>query len=139
MERLENLKIIEKNEGQADWISNIVIVEKPNKSIRLCLDPRELNLAIKPLNYPIPTFEELSAKLSNKKVFSVLDLKDGYWQVGLDKESSKICTFSTPIGSYSFKRLPFGINIAPEIFQKFNDENFKDIPGVAVYLSFCKL
>ena len=82
----------------------------------------------------IPSFEELASRLSGKKIFSVLDLKDGYWQVGLGEQTSRLCTFSTPFGCYKFLRLPFGIKVAPELFQKFNEKNFEGISGVSVYI-----
>ena len=49
---------------------------------------------------------------------SVLDATLGYWQVRMDKESSKLCTFNTPFGRYRFTRLPFDIKSAPEVFQQ---------------------
>ena len=67
-----------------------------------------------------------------KKIFSIIDMKDGFWHVELDEESSKLVTFNTPFGRYSFTRLPFGISSAPEVFQKRAQQAFGDIPGVAI-------
>ena len=47
----------------------------------------------------------------------------------LDKESSDLCTFNTPFGSYKYKRLPFGISSAPEVFHLIVHDIF-DMPGV---------
>lgn len=127
-------KIITKVENPQGWISNLVVVEKTNGKIRICLDPRDLNKVIKrPRDVLIPTVDELTEKLANKCYFTVLDLKDGFWHVKLDEKSSELCTFSTPFGCYKFNRLPFGLNMAPEYFQKINTENFGDIEGVVVY------
>ena len=63
------------------------------------------------------TIEEVVVSMPQAKVFSVLDATSGYWQVKLDEESSKLCTFNTPFGRYRFTRLPFGIKSAPEVFQ----------------------
>lgn len=60
-----------------------------------------------------------------------LTMKDGFWQVKLD-ESSRLGTFNTPFGRYSFRRFPFGISSAPEVFQKKCFEIFDDIDGVFV-------
>ena len=109
-------------------------MRKKNKDLRVCLDPQDLNKVIKEENHMIPSFEQFAVKLNNKRFFSVLDLKEGYWQIKLNESSSKLCTFSTPFGCYRFLRLPFGIKIAPEIFQKYNEKNFKDIPGVTIYI-----
>lgn len=102
--------------------------------MRLCLDPQELNKYIRKENVLIPTLDDVVAQLSGKKYFSVLDLKDGFWQVELDELSSNYCTFSTPFGCYKFNRLPFGLSMAPEYFQKINCQNFGDIEGVMIYI-----
>lgn len=130
---LEKDGIISKVESPEGWVNNLVIVEKPDGSIRLCLDPQDLNKVIKREYYLIPTVEELIPKLCNKSVFTVFDLKDGFYQIKLDDKSSELCKFNSPFGCYKFNRLPFGISIAPEIFQKFNEKNFGDIPGVVIY------
>ncbi len=82
-----------------DWVSRLgmVTVVKPNK-LRICIDPKDLNRAIKISDYPMPTIEEVATKLGNEKVFSVLDAKSGFWQMRLDEESSMLTTFNTPFG-----------------------------------------
>ncbi|GBL84994.1 Retrovirus-related Pol polyprotein from transposon 17.6 [Araneus ventricosus] len=66
-------------------------------------------------------------------VHKMLDLKEGFWQVPLDKDSAELCTFNSPFGRYKFNRLPFGICSAPEVFQKKNQKLFGDIKGVEIY------
>ncbi|XP_018359748.1 PREDICTED: uncharacterized protein K02A2.6-like [Trachymyrmex cornetzi] len=131
---LESKGIIAKTKGPVEWSSNLVIVEKPNGTLRICLDPVDLNKSIKRELCLLPTLEEVSATLSGKKWFTVLDLKDGFYHVELDKNSSKLCIFGSPFGSYNFKRLPFGLSLVPELFQKINNKNFGDIEGVIVYI-----
>jgi len=63
----------------------------------------------------------------------LLDLKDDFYHCKLEEKSSKPCTFSSPFGSYSFKRLPFGISMAPELFQKRMSKYFGDIKNVQIY------
>lgn len=77
--------------------------------------------------------DEIASKLTNKAVFTVLDMKDGYFQVKIDNQSSDYCTFGTPFGRYQFCRLPFGLSSAPEVFQRKNFELFGDIDGVEIY------
>ena len=72
------------------------------------------------------------SEFAGKTVFSTLDLKDGHWQVQLDEESSRLCTFNTPFGRYRFTRMPFGIKSASEVFQKRNEEAFSGIPGIHI-------
>ena len=78
------------------------------------------------------TIEEIAARMPNAKYFSVLDASSGFWQVQLDHESSKLCTFNTPFGRYMFKRLPFGISSAQDVFQSIMSDIFEDIEGVEV-------
>ena len=115
-----------------DWVNNLVVVEKSNGSLRLCLDPKDLNKAIRKEHHKIPTIQEISSELAGKSMFSTLDLKDGYWQIELDTESSLLCTFATPFGRYRFTRMPFGISSASEVFQKKNEAVFEDIPGIHI-------
>ncbi|GFO34954.1 polyprotein [Plakobranchus ocellatus] len=82
------------------------------------LDPKALNKNIKREIFEIPTFEQIVPQLGGKEVFTTLDQKDAYWQVELDKASSRLCTFNTPFGRYCFKRMPFGISSASEILQR---------------------
>ena len=62
----------------------------------------------------------------------VLDANSGFWQVRLDHESAKLCTFNTPFGRYMFKRLPFGLSSAQDVFQDIMSEMFDDVTGVEV-------
>lgn len=78
--------------------------------------------------------EELNCKVKEKSVFTVLDLKDGFWHATLDEdeESSTLCTFTTPFGLYKFLKMPFGIKSAPETFQFPNEQAFEGT-GAVIY------
>ena len=65
-------------------------------------------------------------------MFSVLDAKDRLWQVKLDKKNSNLTTFWLPCGRLRWLRMPFGINTAPEQYQRRQTEHVSDLPGVAV-------
>lgn len=132
LKKLEDQDVITKVEYHTDWVNNLVIVEKKTGELRLCLDPKDLNQAIIREHYIIPTAEEIASKLNNKKIFSVIDMSSGFWQIKLDKASADLCTFNTPFGKYKFLRLPFGIKSAPEVFQKFTTNIFGNIEGVQV-------
>ncbi|XP_020892402.1 uncharacterized protein K02A2.6 [Exaiptasia diaphana] len=136
-ETLENLTksgIISKVDRATDWVNSLVIIEKRDGSLRLCLDPKELNQAIKREYYNPPTAEEISSRLSGMELFTVIDMTSCYWHKKLDEASSYLCTFNTPFGRYKFNRMPFGICSASDVAQKMVDDNFSDIPGVlAVY------
>ncbi|XP_036340795.1 uncharacterized protein K02A2.6-like [Rhagoletis pomonella] len=79
---------------------------------------RRANQAVLRENHPLPTFEIFMTKLRGAKYFSRIDLKWAYHQLELDEFSRYITTFITHKGLFRYKRLMFGINSAPEIFQR---------------------
>uniref|UniRef100_A0A803K3H0 ribonuclease H n=1 Tax=Xenopus tropicalis TaxID=8364 RepID=A0A803K3H0_XENTR len=109
----------------------MVAVKKPGK-LRVCIDPKDLNKAFKRSHYPMPTIDKILPSLAKAKVFSVLDVKHGFWQVRLDKSSSYLTTFWTPFGHYRWLRMPFGIATAPEEYQRRQHEAVDGLPGVEV-------
>jgi hypothetical protein len=114
---MEKNGVIEKVTKPTDWVNSIVIREKPNGRLWLCLDPKYLNKAIMRDHYPTPTLEEITPKLAGARVFSKIDARNGYWNVKLDDESSYLTTFNTPNGRYRFLRMPFGLRMSQDVFQ----------------------
>lgn len=128
---LELRGIIKKVEEPTPWISSMVTVVKPEK-LRICIDPKDLNKAIKHPKYQMPILDEVLPNLANAKVFSVLDAKDGFHQVKLDEPSSYLTTFWTPFGRYRYLRMPFGISSAPEEYQRRMHSIVQGLRGVEV-------
>ena len=128
---MEKEEIIARVTQPTDWVNSLVIREKPNGRLRLCLDPKDLNEAIKRDHYPTPTLEEITPKLAGAKLFSKLDARNGYWNVKLDEESSYLTTFNTPNGRYRFLRMPFGLRMSQDVFQFKIDETYRNCPGAA--------
>ena len=95
-------------------MNSMATIVKPNGKLRICIDPRDLNKAIKREYYPTRTIEEIVTRMPNAKVFSVLDASYGFWQVKLVCESAKVCTFNTLFDM--FTQLPFGISTAQDVF-----------------------
>lgn len=133
LNRMVEQNVISSVDYPTDWVSNMQVVEKPNGRLRICLDPKPLNKCIKREHYLIPTQEDLFSRLSGKHVFTVLDLSSGFWQMKLDEKSSNLTTFMTPFGRFRWNRVPFGLNSAPEMFQRRMVKIFGDIPGVEIY------
>ena len=138
LEEMVAANIIEQVDHPTDWVSSMLVVTKPSTEaegetkLRICLDPRDLNLAIKREHFPMPTIEEIATRLNGAKLFSVFDASNGFWQVELDDESSSLTTFNTPFGRYRWKRMPFGINSAPEVWQRKMREHIEGLKGVEV-------
>ena len=130
LDPLDGLQMIRKVKEPTEWVSSLVVVEKPDGKLRICIDPVHLNKALKRSHYPLPVIEDVLLELFNVKVFSKADLKDGFLHIELDDESSLLTTFQTPWGHYCWKRMPFGISPAPELFQQKLDQNLEGLPGV---------
>jgi transposase InsO family protein len=130
LQSMEDQGVIAKVTEPTDWVNSLVVVEKPNGKLRVCIDPKNLNKAIKRPYYPTPTLEDVLSKMSGAKHFSKLDARSGYWQLKLSDESSYLTTFNTPFGRYRFRRLPFGLISAQDEFQRKMDETFEGLPGV---------
>ena len=77
LQELEEKDVIQKGDITTPWVNSLVIVEKRDGSLRLCLDPRDLNKAIRCEHHRIPSVEDIASRLSGKKVFSIVDEKDG--------------------------------------------------------------
>ena len=130
LDSLVSQGIISKVTQPTDWVNSCVCVTKSNGQIRLCLDPKDLNKAVKRPHYATPTLEDVLSRLNGAKFFTILDARSGYWNIKLDQESALLTTFNTTYGRYCFNRLPMGIKCAQDVFQKKVDETFGDIPGV---------
>ncbi|XP_055613408.1 uncharacterized protein LOC129759885 [Uranotaenia lowii] len=132
LEDLEKNDIIVRENNHTDWVSNIVVVKRggPDSGVRICLDPVLLNKALKRPNLQFVTLDEILPELGKARVFSTVDARKGFWHIELDSPSSKLTTFWTPFGRYRWKRLPFGIASAPELFQIKLQEVIQGLDGV---------
>ncbi|KAK3092635.1 hypothetical protein FSP39_005203 [Pinctada imbricata] len=132
LKRLEDLDIIEKVEGPTPWVSPIVVAPKqknPNE-IRICVDMRLPNQAVKREKHIMPTVEDIISEVSGSKHFSKLDLNAGFHQIELAPESRNITTFTTHVGLRRYKRLIFGLSSAAEKFQSIIRDSLEGIEGV---------
>ncbi|UYV82775.1 K02A2.6-like [Cordylochernes scorpioides] len=134
LEEMTRLGVIESVEEPTEWCAGMVAVSKPGGKIRICVDLTKLNQYIRRENYPLPATEHILGQLGNACYFSKLDANSGFWQFGLAKESQKLTTFITPFGRFFFKRIPFGITSAPEIFQRKMTQLLGKIEGVVCFM-----
>jgi len=100
------------------YCARVVPVRKRSGDLRLCVDLRPLNARVERQRYSFPVIEECLSRLANKRVFTLLDLRDGFHQINVHPDSKKYFTFSTPDGQFEFTRLPFGYCESPAEFQK---------------------
>ena len=149
IETLERAGIIERS--ISPWASPVVIV--PKKSApgepprrRMCVDYRRINKLQPEVTkadggkgcislIPLPKIDELYAKLKGYKVFSSLDLRSGYYHIGLkDSAKPKSAFVLSSLGKYQFNRVPFGLGQAPAYFQKLINDVLKGCNFAMGYL-----
>ena len=136
IETLEKSGVIERSLSR--WASPVIVV--PKKSApdeppqrRLCIDYRKVN-ALQPevkqtdkgtgclSLYPLPKIDEMFSKLGGATIFSTINLRSGYYHIGLTRESRAKSAFIVPMGKWQFKHTPFGLSQAPAYFQLLIDK-----------------
>lgn len=95
-------------ESHSDYASPIVLVKKKDDSSRLCVDYRLLNRKIVKDRYLLPLIENQLDLLQDAKVFTMLDLRNGFFHVQIDEGSRKYTSFIVPDGQYEFCRVVSG-------------------------------
>ena len=103
-------------------------------AVRICVDLKRLNLSVERERYILPTLQDLTSRLAGATVFSSLDAASGFYQIPLHEASQELTTFITPMGRYCYRRLPFGITSAPEIFMRKMNELLYGLDGVFTYM-----
>ncbi len=130
LRKMEDMDVITPITEATDWCSGLVVVPKPNSGVRLCVDLTQLNNSVKREIHPMPSVEHIVGQITGARYFSRLDANSGFYQIKLSERSSKLTTFVTPFGRFRFKRLPFGISSAPEVFQREMSRLLDGLPGV---------
>ena len=134
LNRLENSGIIEPAQF-SEWATPIVLVLKPDGSVRVCGDYKlTVNQAAKLDPYPLPRIEDLFARLAGGKRFTKLDIAHAYQQIPLSEESRDSVTINTHKGLFRYNRLPFGVHSGPAIFQRAMEGLLRDIPSTIAYI-----
>ncbi|XP_055622009.1 uncharacterized protein K02A2.6-like [Toxorhynchites rutilus septentrionalis] len=134
LHRLESLDIIKKVDF-SDWAAPIVVVRKPNGTVRICADySTGLNAALEPNCYPLPLPEDIFTKMANCRYFSHIDLSDAYLQVQVDEASQPLLTINTHKGLYQFTRLSPGVKSAPGAFQQIMDTMLAGLECTSGYM-----
>ena len=130
---LANGKITRSNSPAA---APILFVPKSNGKIRICVDYRGLNKVTIKDKYPLPLMSELRDRLGTAKVFTKIDLKDGFNLLRIAKGDEWKTAFRTRYGSYQYNVMPFGLCNAPSSFQAMMNEILHDLldQGVIVYI-----
>ena len=129
----EMLEIGAIRRSESPWTSAVVLVRKKDGSLRFCIDLRKLNSRTVKDAYSIPRIEDSLDSLNGLCIFTSIDLKAGYWQVELDKDSIPLTAFKVrPLGFYECVQMPFGLTNVPATFQRLMENCLGDL-----HLNWC--
>ena len=110
--------------------SPVVLVPKKNGEWRFCVDYRALNSITKPDNFALPLASDIFSTLGGAKVMSTLDLDRGFWQVEVDEEDKEKTAFTSFLGSFAFRVMPFGLRNSPSTYQRLMSHVLSGYTGV---------
>ena len=105
-------------ESDSPYNAPVLLVKKKDGTSRFVVDFRLLNSTILPQRMSIPNIADLLISFRNAKVFSSLDLESAFWQIPIPEKDRPKTAFTTSTGRYQFRRMPFGVSIAPGLFSK---------------------
>ena len=110
------------------------VVTKNSDTLRLCMDPRDLNLVIKLELHQLSTAEEVVAHPNRAKYFTTLDVSQAFYHIPLVEESSKLCKIGTPFRKFRFLRLPYDIKSTSDVFQRSVSHMLEALGGAVLFI-----
>ncbi|GFW74499.1 hypothetical protein TNCV_2413981 [Trichonephila clavipes] len=122
--------------SSSEYASPIVMVKKKDGSSRMCIDYRKLNQKLVKDKFPIHIIEDVLDTLQEAKVYSTLDLRNGFFHVDVDEDCRKYTSFIVPDGQFEFNKVPFGLSTSPGIFQRYVSSIFRDLTRKGVVISY---
>ncbi|KAF0724018.1 hypothetical protein Ae201684_017218 [Aphanomyces euteiches] len=125
--------------SKSPWASPVLMIRKPDGSIRFCIDYRRLNKVTVKDSYPMPRIDDLLDVLGRAKLFSTMDIASGYWNVPMAKESIEKTAFTCKYGLYEWLVMPFGLCNAVPCFERLMEQILMDYKWrtCLVYLDDC--
>lgn len=136
VQKLKDNDLIEPS--KSPYNSPLILVPKKStdgsKKWRMCIDYRQLNRKLIADNFPLPRIDEILDSLGRAKYFSCLDLFSGFHQIQLEKDSREYTAFTTESGTFQWKVLPFGLNVAPNSFCRMMSIAFSGLPPEKAFL-----
>jgi len=130
LERMETMGVIKRVQGPTERCAGMIVVPKPNGSVRICVDLTKLNQNVCRKCHMLPSVDHTLAQLNGATIFSKLDANSGFWQIKITKQSALLTTFITPFSRFCFNRLPFGIIFTPKHFQRRMSQILEGVEGV---------
>jgi hypothetical protein len=106
--------------------NNELIPQRTVTDYRMCIDYRKLNKATRKDNYPLPFIDQMLEGLLKHSHFCYLDGYSGFSQIPVHKDDQGKTTLTFPFGTFTYKRMPFGLCNAPTTFQRCMNAIFTD-------------
>ena len=129
---LEKCGIIAKISKPTQWVNSMVVVQKKNGKVRICIDLRDLNEAILREHHLMNSIEDIATRLQDSAVYSVLGANSGYFQIKLTEKSSRVDDIQHTIWQIRYLRLPMGVRCAAEVFQRQMSTALSNMEGMEI-------
>jgi reverse transcriptase-like protein len=113
----------------SDWLSNVVLVKKPNGKWRMCVEFTDLNKACPKDDYSLPKIDRLVDSTAGHSLLSFMDANAGYHQIPLAEEDQPHTDFITNSGVYCYRVMPFGLKNAGATYKRMVNKVFYDLIG----------
>jgi len=129
VQSLQESEVIVKEDGPTEWCSPAFFVPKKEGKVRLVTDYTKLNkFVIRPI-HPFPSVQDIIQSIPpGMRFFAKLDALNGYFQLALDEESSKLTTFLLPYGRFRYLRSPMGLSSSSDEFCRYSDRAIEGLP-----------
>ncbi len=134
LEHMVDEGVIRPIDEPTPFCSPMVVAYRKNGDVRIVTDLRKLNQCVQREEFQIPTIDELAFKARGAKVFSQCDLKSGFWQIPVAKQSQKFLAFSTPFSRFCYQKLPMGLSASPEVFSRILHKVLEGLDKVLIYV-----
>jgi hypothetical protein len=113
-----------------EWVSNLVPIDKKGGSICVCVDYRDINKACPKENFPTPSVDQIVDDCAGSEIFSLMDGFSGYNQINIAPEDQHKTYFICPWGTFTYRKLHFGLKNAGATFQRAMSYAFHDIKHI---------
>lgn len=113
--------VVEEADANQAWVNNLVFVQKKTGGVRVCVDCTPANEVTEPYRWPIPRLQDLRHRLAGANRLSRIDLRNAFFRIDVPKQYRYLTAFRARGRTYWFKKMPFGLTTAPEVFQHMMD------------------
>ncbi|KAI5328097.1 hypothetical protein L3X38_027493 [Prunus dulcis] len=128
VDRLSSIQFI-REVDYPTWLANVVMVRKPRKGWRMCVDYTNLNRACPKDSFPLPRIDQLVDATAGHALLSFMDAYSGYNQIFMHPEDQAHTSFITDRGLYCYKVMPFGLKNAGATYQRLVNHLFAPLIG----------